>query len=153
MNQKRSEQSRWQRIVLPASIVLNLFFVAVIGGYAWQQYSAVPSAGIGMLPALAEAESVLSREDAAIFDAIVRRDMPRFGAAAKQLKEAREAMGHQVMTEPFNAVATHQAFQNWAAASRRFQEVFSGTLIEALSKISPEGRRKLVDQQKKSRRF
>jgi hypothetical protein len=140
----------WRRIALPASLIVNLFLAAVIGGHLLK---ASPEIGRGPVPlsqTLANAEALLSPQDAAPFGDILRRDAPRYAGAAKQLAEARTALGHEITAEKFDPEAVRRALADWQAKSDNFVNQFGGTLIDALAQVSPEGRRRLVDARRRS---
>jgi len=86
----------------------------------------------------------LSRQDAAAFDAVIRRDAPRYLESAR-LKAARLALHRQIVSDRFNTDATRKA---WRAAWNRFFDDFDDTLVDALAHISPEGRQKLTSERR-----
>lgn len=140
--------SRPWRIALGVSVILNLFFVAIIGGHVWR----ARMGGLGGRPpfaaALARAEAGLSPDDAKAFDAAIRRGGPQYIAAARQLRHARLAVRDQVMAENFDPKKTQEALASWQTAWTGFLGAFDGSLVEALAQVSPEGRRKLVAQRR-----
>ena len=79
---------RWRRIALPASILLNLFLVAVIGGHMWRVRAHEAAFVTPMARVLARAEANLPAQDAAAFGAVIRRDAPRYADAQKRLLDA-----------------------------------------------------------------
>jgi uncharacterized membrane protein len=131
----------WRRMALPASIILNLFLVAIIGGYL---LSGRGSSGVRFALALAHAEAILPPKDAEAFRTTVHRDEANFADARKQLREAREELARQIGADQFDRTATRQALANLMTSWNRFMDAFSPTLIEALSQVSSEGRRKLL---------
>ena len=139
-----AEIPRWRRIALPASIILNLFLVAVIGGHVWHARSRNDTIGVPLARAISRAEEVLPPQDAAAFGAVMRRDATHYAATAQRLKDARDELNRQLVAEPFDPEATRRALQGLETAWAHFLNDFSGTLIEGLSQVSPEGRRKLL---------
>jgi len=134
----------WRRIALPASIVLNIFFVALIGGHLLHGRPAIAPYANPLARALANAEASLSPSDAAAFRQVMQRDAPHFADAAKQLAASRRAVAQQIAAEPFNADAVHQALTRWQMALNNFFDAFSKPLVDALAKVSPDGRRRLI---------
>jgi uncharacterized membrane protein len=132
---------RWRRIVLPASLGLNLFLLALVGGFVWHQHSIQ---GRPLIRALARVEASLQTKDAAAFDAAFKRDVPGFAPAAHQLAQARQQLQHQIAAKDFDQAAVREAFKNWGLAWDHFLGEFSNTLVDALAHVSPEGRQKLV---------
>jgi uncharacterized membrane protein len=146
MNDK-SKMPGWRRIALPVSIILNVFLIALIGGHVWQnQMRGERRGGPSLVRALANAESILSPQDAAAFGAVMRRDASHYVASWQKLLEARRALEDQLAAEHFDTPAAQQAWANWRDARDRFFDDLSNTLIEALAQTSPEGRRKLVTE-------
>lgn len=139
---------RWRRAALPASVVLNLFLLALIGGHALHHGFGAETRPASFHAALERAERVLPPRDAAAFGATIRQDGPKYAQAAQQLTEARQALAQQIASDPFDKEATARAFANWRASWDHFTEQLSGTLVDALSKVSPEGRRKLVSERR-----
>lgn len=137
------------RFFLTISVILNLFFIAMVGGYLGLGYVRSHALQTKMFPGLAMAEAQLSSKDAAAFDAVMRRDAPRYMAQAKKLRDVRIHMEQLLLAEPYDPVKIKAAMQQWQSTSDDFTHAISGTLIEALGKISPEGRRKLIDWQRK----
>lgn len=145
MTDKRPGPWNWRRIVLVASLMLNLFLVALIGGHWLRRGINVIDANEPPLArALAAAEANLSRSDATAFDAVMRQGAPHYADAAQQFEQARRDLGSRIMAEPYDPAAVRQAFVTWKTSWNRFVDAISDTLVEALSKVSPEGRRKLI---------
>jgi Heavy-metal resistance len=127
------DDRNWQRIALPASIVLNLFLLALIGGHLWQSQRDQADASPSLDRALANAEATLSPKDAAAFAMVLHGDAPRYVAAAQQITAG-----------VFTPAAVRQALAVWRAAWDRFLDEFSGPLIDAMAQLSPQGRRQLI---------
>jgi uncharacterized membrane protein len=144
MTSMRRDMPGWRRIALPASIVLNLFLIALIGGHLVRNRLYDVNSETPLVRALARAEATLPPRDAAAFGAVMRRDLPRFAAAEKQLTDARQELRRQITAEQFNEAGVRQALDGWQAAWNRFFNDFSNPLVDALAQVSPEGRHKLV---------
>jgi hypothetical protein len=145
MNNKSSTTSAWRRFALPVSVILNLFFVTLIGGHELRTKMDEHAAGSApLMRALANADSSLSASDAAAFNAVMRRDAPRYAAAAQQLDEAREQLETRITADPYNPIAVRQALAAWQVSWNRFIGDVGDPLVDALAQVSPEGRRKLV---------
>jgi uncharacterized membrane protein len=145
---------RWRELALPVSVALNLFFIALIGGRLLHRPPALDAGGGPVARALVNAEASLPPQDAAAFDAAIRGDARRYIEAGRRLVDARRALGQEITAEPFNPERVKQALATWRRAWNGFFDAFSGTLVDALAKVSPDGRRKLVaDRQAKAARF
>ena len=134
----------WRRLVLPCSLLLNLFLVAVIGGRLL--YGRVERLdGTSLLSRLTtRAEAVLPAGEAKAFKDVIARDAPRFAQTRQQLGAARAELVRQVVADPYDKQATSQALAAWKTAWDSFAADFSDTLVDALGQVSPEGRRKLI---------
>ena len=139
--------SRLRRTLLPASLILNLFLLAIIGGHIVHVRSAGEPAMLAR--ALQAAESSLGPRDAAVFNETLRADRPRFAAAAAALAHSREALADQILASHVDPASTHVALLAWRGDWIRFTDAFSGPLIDALAKISPDGRRRLVAEHRR----
>jgi uncharacterized membrane protein len=139
---------RWRRIALPISLIINVFFVAIIGGHWLQTETHRQTSGSSVVLALAEAKAVLSKPDAKTFLAIMGHDAPRYMPAAQQLDAARTKLERQLTATPFDEAATRQAMATWEVSWNRFMNDISDPFIEALGQISPQGRIKLMNLRK-----
>ena len=151
MTRERSEIHRWRRIALPASIVLNLFLLALVGGHLWRGHVAETHATTPFARAFAGAPAVLPPQDAAAFSAVMRRDAPHYAEPLRQLNEARVALEQQVTAEHVDPDGLRLALATWRMAAGRFMDSFSGTLLDALAQVSADGRRKLVGERRLER--
>jgi uncharacterized membrane protein len=144
---------RWRRIVLPASIILNLFLIALISGHTFvvRIRYAGGNEGLPLARALARVEQILPSKDAAAFDAVMRRDAPQYLDAARQLKEARARLDRELTADKFDQAAARQSMVQAQAAWNAFADKVSGPLVEALGSVSAEGRRKLIAQRQTER--
>ena len=148
----RSAVPAWCRLALPASLALNLFLVAVIGGHVLRIRHLEASSGASLVArAIANAEASLSKTDAAQFEAVMRRDEPRYSQAAQQLGEARAEFERRVTAEPFDKESTHQAFRYWQESWNNLMDSLRNPLVDALAEVSPEGRQKLVEERRQAK--
>lgn len=148
MTEQPSKRPAWRRFALPVSIVLNLFFVALVGGHLLHRHHEDVVYGTVLARALANAEAKLPPQDAAAFGAVMRRDAPHFAEAGQRLAEARQDLARQIGAEQFDQAGVKQALAAWRGAWGHFIEDFGGALIEALAQVSSEGRRKLVAERR-----
>jgi uncharacterized membrane protein len=149
--EKPRDISRWRRIVLPASIVLNLFLIAVIGGHILHARRMGGAGDTPLARALARAAQILPPDDATAFAAVMQRDASKYLPAARQLKEARTRLDDELTADNFDQAAVRQSMAQAQAAWNSFVDKISGSLIEALAGVSPEGRRKLIAQRQTER--
>lgn len=149
MNENGRDRPIWRRIVLPASLVLNIFLIALIAGHLVHRHAHGMHDGSFLKRALMSAEASLSPQDAAAFGAIIRRDATRYGEAAAQLVKSREDLEKQIATEPFDKEAVKRAFMASRESWSRFTDDFGETLVDALASISPEGRHRLIMERRR----
>jgi uncharacterized membrane protein len=142
---------RWWRIALPASILLNLFLVAVVSGYVLHGRAASGPLESPLRRALLNAQSKLSPADSKVFTAVITRDYPHFEAADKALNEARQEVWRQLGAPVYDPSLAKQALINWRNAVGQFMDDFSDTLVEAAGQISMEGRQKLFTNRRGER--
>jgi uncharacterized membrane protein len=152
VTEKTRETRTWQQIALPASIILNLFLVALIGGHVLHRLFTEAPPGPPLMRALARAEAGLPPQDAARFGTVMRRDAPLFSEDRERIIAARRALAGQITAEHFDQDAVRQAMATWQAAWNRFVTDFANTLVDALAQVSPEGRRKLIAERGLRRR-
>jgi uncharacterized membrane protein len=141
-----AEMPRWRRIALPASIILNLFLIAVIGGHLLNVGRHRENFGLPLARAISRAEELLPPQDAAAFGAVMRRDEAHFAKAAQALRDARQELDRQIVADPFNPAAARQALHATQMAWNQFLDDFSDPLVDGLKQVSPQGRRKLIKE-------
>jgi uncharacterized membrane protein len=142
-SENRPTRRIWWRLALPVSLVLNLFFVALIGGHVLHiRFTA--RVGSPLARALANAEAVLPAQDAARFGAIIRGGAPQYMKSMQQLGEARQELDRQLLADQFDQEGFRRALAQWETAWSGFLNDLTNPLVQALAEISPEGRRKLV---------
>jgi uncharacterized membrane protein len=146
MSDLNRSSGRWQRTALAASIILNLFLLAIVGGHWWHSRAHTAGPTLPFDRVMARIESSFSPKEAAAFRDVMRRDAPQYLDAALQLRAKRQALNHQVGAERFDPEATRRALVDWQHAWNEFLSDFSGPLVEALAQVSPESRRKLLSE-------
>ncbi|WP_315767556.1 MULTISPECIES: periplasmic heavy metal sensor [unclassified Bradyrhizobium] len=132
----------WRRIALPASIVLNIFLIAIVAGHALTGLRGAAILNDPVARVLANATAVLPPKDAELFNKSILDAAPRYADGAKGLIKARQRLIARIATEPFDPDAVQQELKNWRAATDSFFEAFDGPLTDALAKLSPESRRR-----------
>jgi len=151
LTEQNQTVSRWQRIALPASLILNLFLVAVIGGHWWQTHRNAASGRMSVTRALRHAEAIMAPQDAAVFGAVMRRDEPRYMDAVRQLREARQQLWADITADRFDKDEVARGLAAWQTAYDGFLHDISGPLVEALGQVSADGRRKLIAERRVAR--
>ena len=143
--------AKW-RLALSISVVLNLFLLALVGGHFLRaSRSELPAMPVAR--ALARAQATLSPQDAAAFGAVVRRDAPRYVGAWREIVTARRQLEQVLAADPYDKAKAQQAFATWHEAWNQYVDKLGDTLIDGMSQISPEGRRKLIALRRQSHPF
>jgi len=145
----RSPRRDWRRIMLPASIVLNLFLAALVVSHLLRAGSDAGAQATPLARTIAQAVATLSPNDATAFRAVMRRDAPHYLGAAQQLADARLDLDRQITTEPFDPAAVTTALSAWQVQWNRFTTLVGPTIVDALGHISPDGRRQLVAERRR----
>ncbi len=143
-----SSTVRRRQIALPASLILNLFLLALITGHIWHNRPPPAGSDKPLARALANVEATLSARDGAAFKVAILGDQAKFAAAGKKFEEARLELGRQITAVPFDPQATQHALEAWRASWNAFMADFQDPLIHALGQVSPEGRQQLVLQRR-----
>ncbi|MFH7810803.1 MULTISPECIES: periplasmic heavy metal sensor [Acetobacter] len=129
---------RW---LLAGSLLLNLFLVASVGGqYLRHRERHMPI----FMRVLQHVTSRLDAQDAKTFRSVLHQEAPHYTQAQENLARARAEIDRQLLAPQFDPVATRAAMQQWQAAWNVFVSTFSDALVEAMGRLSPEGRRALV---------
>ena len=141
----------WRWLALSLSLLCNVFLAALIAGHFLSRRigpAASPVASTPMAHALERAQAILSPQDAAAFREVLARDKPHYLESALRVAAARRELARQIAAEPFDPRAAGQALAAWRLSWNGFVEDFSGPLIDALSAISPDGRRRLMAERR-----
>ncbi|MBO1358308.1 periplasmic heavy metal sensor [Acetobacter sacchari] len=130
---------RWLAI---GSLLLNLFFVAVIGGqYLRHREDRAPI----LMRVLQHVTAQLDARDAEAFRTVIRQEAPHYAQAQENLARARKEIDRQLQAPTFDADATRTAMRQWQAAWNIFVGTFSDVLVDAMGRLSPAGRRALLN--------
>jgi hypothetical protein len=142
---RSSETPGLTRLGFQVSIILNLFFLALIGGFFLRPIIFAHQTDDPIDRAIALVEGQLGPSDAAAFDAIMTRDKAQNTEAKRQLISSRDALESELAVEPFDQARAKVAVANTRQAFDRFIEGFSATVLDALNQLSPAGRKRLVE--------
>jgi len=134
----------WRRVAVAASVALNLFLLAYNGASITHLATTVGSSRPMFTTVLTQAESRLSPDDAARFRAVMTREAPHYIAEAQQLGLYRDGIIRIILSEPFDPAAARSEISAWREAWFGFTKTFGDALVDAMSQISPQGRRELL---------
>lgn len=148
MVHEQAGRQKWMRIILGVSLALNLFLVAFWGGQMLRSQPPVPSGDDPLARILAVAEANLPPSDAKIFRETLLKEKPRYAQTVEKLIQARQEMLKQVSADPFDPAATLTALNATQTAWTEFMDAIGRPLVDAVGVVSPEGRRRVVADQK-----
>jgi len=141
------------RLILGLSLALNLFLLAFVAGQRWRAHRlellAVQSGpGLMLSPdpegALARLEAVLSPADAAILRAAVAERLGPLLDARRGFVAAIARARAEVARDPVNPAALQDAIAEARRERQRFGPLLEALLLEAVPRMSPQGRRVLA---------
>lgn len=138
---------RTSRILLLASLGLNLFFIGAVAALAWR-YQHHPWHGpayptpAGRIEQLADS---LPAADADKLRTAFRERMPAIEAARNTYRAARERLREGLRADPFNADAVRNAMADARAARSKLDEALQEVIITASAQMAPESRHILAD--------
>lgn len=118
-----TQRSSWPRLALPASLLLNLFLIALIGGYMLHNPPAAPLQGSAWAPA-GQLRIPPPPQDAYAFNNVPARDLPHTTATCQN--------------------STHSARTPGDRLKDGFIQDVTDTRVDSLGQVSPEGRRQLL---------
>ena len=144
MNPSDSTSNGWRRAAWAASLLLNVFLLAIVGGHLWRLRAFNGAGETPMGRILATVTTRLSAKDAGAFRAVLARDEPQLSIAATQLADSRKELAAALSAEPFDKQRAAQALAAWRRSGPVLLDQFGPSLIEAIGAVSPEGRRQLV---------
>lgn len=133
--------SRTLQIVLFASLVLNVFLAGYVIARAvapdWHRPKSGPDAIVERL------SSQLPSSDADTLRAAFESNRSKLDALWSALQSSRREVRAKLIAEPFDQAAFAQGVAETRAKHDAFFAAVSDTVVQAVGKLSPEGRRKL----------
>ena len=139
----------WRRAALTASVLLNLFLLALIAGHLLGN-GVYQGEGAVIARALTNAQRSLAPNDATAFRDVMTREAPQFAAAARTLQASRSVLAHRISAPSFDRAQTEAALARWRQDWMRFTGDFSGPLLDALGRLTPQGRHALLEERRRS---
>jgi hypothetical protein len=142
------------RAILAVSIALNLFLVALVGAQRWRAVqldrmavpviSAVERRGLqDPQGTLQQLSGRLPRDDAALLLGASRERLPELLSARAGFISAVERTREEIAREPVDPVALQAAISEARRQRQRLGPVLEGILLDAVPRMTPEGRRVL----------
>ncbi|MDE1149250.1 MAG: periplasmic heavy metal sensor [Azospirillaceae bacterium] len=138
--------SRWRGPLLIASVGVNLFLAGTVVPHLFRHHDVPgrePGPGLNFHPR--PLSDFLSPSDAEILEKAISPDRIDFQALDKQAREAWAESQRLLAADTFDAPAFAHVMAQVAEGRRSFEESRHASLVDALSKMSPEGRRKLAE--------
>jgi uncharacterized protein YhaN len=142
------------RVILAVSIALNLFLVALVGAQRWRavqvQRMATPAIGLGEGRGMRDPEGTLqeflarlSPSDAAILQAVARARLGELLNARRDFVSAVERARAEIGRDSIDLTALREAMAEARRQRQRFGPLLEGILLDAVPRMTPEGRRAL----------
>lgn len=153
MTERYPSRGIGRKLALPASVLLNLFLIALIGGHFLRESRLIAHINPAvpyLSRALATAEGSMSSEDAKIFRETLKQDEARYHDSARQLEHSRADLDKAILADPFDKDAAKRALDAWQLNGDLFLNDVKDSLIDALAGISPDGRKRLIAQRHQS---
>ena len=129
------------RALFVVSVLLNLFFVALTIGHHFERHPDGPPPFQLMTHMFQHAAARLSPTDAEIFQTMMQQEASRYTQAREDLIHAQDDLCHLLLDPNFNAAAVHTAMARRQAAWDAFTGGFNNALVDAMDRMSPQGRR------------
>jgi hypothetical protein len=142
------------RVFLGVSIALNLFLVALVGAQRWKavqvQRMATPASGLIERQGIHDPEGTLqeflarlSPDDAAILQGAARARLGELLNARRDFVSAVERTRAEIVRDPVDPTAIREAIAEARRQRQRFGPLLEGILLDAVPRMTPEGRRAL----------
>lgn len=143
------------RAILTVSIALNLFLLAIVGAQRWRvlhmQRMSLPVSSLVEGRAIQDPEGTLqdylhglSPQDAAILEGATRARLGEILNARREFTAAIERARVEIARDPVDPAAVRAAIVEARQQRQRFGPVLEGILIDAVPRMSVEGRRTLA---------
>lgn len=138
------QPGNWLKAGLGASLALNLVLVALL-----LRVERPPRRDLAAMQA--QMEALLPPADRPRFGATLEAGRPAAQAALNRHRAARAEAEEAVGREPFDPAAMRAAMQAARGEWQQFSTALEETLIEAVTALSPEGRQRLAEDQRRRR--
>jgi len=140
------------RVILAVSIALNLFLVALVGAQRWRAVQRMATSVSGLIEAqgmhdpegtLQDFVARLSRDDAAILQSAARARMGELLKARRDFVAAVQRTRAEIARDPVDPTGVREAISEARRQRQRFGPLLEGILLDAVPRMTPEGRRAL----------
>jgi len=149
-------KSRGGRVLLIASLALNLFLVGLIVGGIMSGVRTFRERGPGFgLSAMEmrEVADMLADETRAKFRESMRDSFPELRQAFRDARQARDGVSEALAAEPFDIDALEDAFATARAADDKVWTLSTGAFTKFVGELDEAEREELVEAIKKRRDF
>lgn len=133
--------------LLLASLAVNIFLGAVMATHLLRSFDGPPRHG-GPPPPDVMLERMtrdLPEADAKVMREVFGKRQGQIDAGMIQIRQLPDRLRGTLLAEPFDPAALAAIWQETHTAQRQFHEQLSAAFIEAATRMSPEGRRKLAE--------
>lgn len=142
------------RVILAVSIALNLFLVALVGAQRWRvvklQRMAMPAFSLVEGRGVRDPEGTLQEfvarlppDDAALLQGAARARLGELLDARRDFVAAMARAREEIARDAVDPTALREAMAEARRQRQRFGPVLEGILLDAVPRMTPEGRRVL----------
>lgn len=132
----------WRTRLLFGSFALNLFMLALVGAHLLVR---PPPGGPQPERIIAHMVRELPPEDAERFRAVMATRLPAIEDAHARMEGARRAMAQAIARTPYDEAAVREAMKRWQTAWLAMSDGIGEGMLDAVTTLSPDGRRRLAD--------
>ncbi len=129
------------KIIILILVTSNLFLIAFLVSYKLSDETVCVDRRL----TLASLAQSLPPADKRRFSAELKLHEAEYRASLAQLRKSRASLDMAIIAVDFDMQEASTRFSNWKQSLDEFINTFGSILISATSKVSPEGRRSLVD--------
>ena len=131
-------------LALRASLVVNVFLLALIVAHVLRAQIADSAAHPEGQAIVARLTAVLPAEDAARFRAQLDLMRSEYEPQRERIGEARQALLRAIARDPYDPAGVRRALADYQQSWRDFTSRFDEAFLAALDTISPHGRARLA---------
>lgn len=128
------------RVLLIASLALNLFLLAFVAAQYWQGRSPSPPTSVAAGAAFKQVAAALPPQDGEILRGAVAAQLPRLVVAQRGLRDAMATVRDEVRRDPVDTARLRAAIETARGKRMERMMVIEDILTEAISRMSEPGR-------------
>ena len=138
--------SRWVRVLLVGSLVLNLLFIGAVAGMAVGHWGRGDGRPGGPDPGFGPFTDALTREDRQALKRELARKVPDMRRMRAEMDGDMAAVAATLRRDPFDAAALRAALAQMRGRFQSRMEIGVDLLVGRLTEMSPDERRAFADR-------